>query len=461
MKEESIVGKIIIKGKLRLESPLIIGGGKNEFVDIEVLKDRNGTPFIPATSVIGVLRHYFNDNFPEKKGDQFDYFWGISEKIDPDKLKSIQSTFICHDLNSSETKISVRDGVRIDPGKQIAEDEGKYDFEIIEKGAEFDLFWEVTLRQIHDKDTFKQILGTMIEALKSGISIGAKTNNGFGKCKLNDVKILEFDFSKKDDVSEWLRQDFSSGKTSSDFIPYKKNNNVFSVDATFAVKNSIIVRAYSEKIDMPDAASITSNGEFILPGTSIKGAIRNRASKILKTLVKEGDNQKIEQKINHLFGTAGKNNDNEKIKSRVLIEEREIKGVKPELQTRIKIDRFTGGTVKSALFDTMPLWSSGEQDRSVNINIYIRDYKEWEAGLILHVLKDLWCEDLPIGGEKNVGRGVLKGIYACIKWKDSKGKDKKIEIRSDGKGGISSGESNVSELNNFSNNLKEEVRLWK
>jgi CRISPR/Cas system CSM-associated protein Csm3 (group 7 of RAMP superfamily) len=461
LKGESIAGKIIVKGKLRLESPLIIGGGKNEFVDIEVLKDRNGKPFIPATSVTGVLRHYFNDNFPEKKGDQFDYFWGISEKINPDKQKSIQSTFICQDLNSSEAKISVRDGVRINPENQIAEDEGKYDFEIIETGAEFDLFWEVTLRQIHDKDTFKQILATIIEPLKSGMSIGAKTNNGFGKCKLNDVKVLEFDFLRKEDVSKWLKQDFSSGKTSPDLTPYTKNSDVFSIEATFAVKNSIIVRAYSEKVDMPDATSITSNGEFVLPGTSIKGTIRNRASKILKTLVKSDDEPKIEQKINCLFGTAGKNNSNEKIKSRVLIEERGIKGVKPELQTRIKIDRFAGGNLKSALFDTMPLWNRGEQNRSVNINIYIRDYKEWEAGLMLHVLKDLWCEDLPIGGEKNVGRGILKGICACIKWKDREGKDKKIEMISDGKGGIFPGESNASELNNFANSLKEEATLWK
>lgn len=80
MKEESVIGKFIINGKLHLESPLIIGSGRGELVDIEVLKDETGIPFIPATSIIGVLRHYFEDNFPENKVDDFNYFWGVSQK---------------------------------------------------------------------------------------------------------------------------------------------------------------------------------------------------------------------------------------------------------------------------------------------------------------------------------------------------------------------------------------------
>jgi len=129
---------------LLLESPLIIGNGKSEFVDIEILKDKNDMPFIPGTSVIGVLRHYFTDNFPEKRGESFNYFWDSLKKSKSDnKQNTIQSAFICHDLYSTDAKIYVRDGVRINSAKQIAEDKGKYDFEIIDKGASFDLFWKL------------------------------------------------------------------------------------------------------------------------------------------------------------------------------------------------------------------------------------------------------------------------------------------------------------------------------
>ncbi|WP_269849664.1 hypothetical protein [Methanosarcina horonobensis] len=64
----------------------------------------------------------------------------------------------------------------------------------------------------------------------------------------------------------------------------------------------------------------------------------------------------------------------------------------------------------------MPLWSKGN-DEALNVKIKIEKYEPWEAGLMMQVLKDLWCGDLAIGGEKNVGRGVLQGLSAAIKWK--------------------------------------------
>jgi len=450
LNSESIVGKIILQGRLHLESPLIIGSGRDEFADIEVLKDENGNPFIPGTSIIGVLRHYFNENFPEHKGNDCDSFWGFSEKTNSDTQRSIQSSFICHDLYARMAKITLRDGIKIDPKTQTAEDKGKYNFEIIETGALFDLRWEVTLRQIHSKDAFMQILATIIEPLASGtFSIGAKTNNGFGRCKLENINVIEFDFKNKEDVLKWLEQDFSGGKSRLDGA-YKKQNNDFTIEAKFAVKNSIIVRAYSEKLYMPDAANITSNNDFVIPGTSLKGVIRNRALKILKTL----DVESAEQKINSLFGIAGEEEDTEKIKSRVVVDEKIIENVEPEQQTRIKIDRFTGGTVKTALFNSMPLWSKEGIKESVYVNIRIRKYQPWEAGLMLQVLKDMWCEDLPIGGEKNVGRGVLKGIWASIRWEDQ---ETPLEITSTEKGIEFSDNSVIKVLNNFAEKIKGEV----
>lgn len=181
----------------------------------------------------------------------------------------------------------------------------------------------------------------------------------------------------------------------------------------------------------------------MLPGTSVKGAIRHRALKILKTL--EIDD--AQERINNLFGTAGKNIDSKK--GRVLVEEKMIKKVYPEIQNRIEIDRFTGGTIKTALFNSMPLWSKDHCDESVNIIIKIRNYEEWEIGLLLHVLKDLWTEDLPVGGEKNIGRGILKGICACIKWDG-----KCLKIETGDKGLVFSDESYALELNQFAEKVK-------
>jgi len=73
MEAASIKGKVVIQGELHLKSPMIIGSGQDEFADIEVIKDCEGNPFIPATSLTGVIRHFFYENYPKrlKEIDQF------------------------------------------------------------------------------------------------------------------------------------------------------------------------------------------------------------------------------------------------------------------------------------------------------------------------------------------------------------------------------------------------------
>ncbi|MGH7455870.1 MAG: RAMP superfamily CRISPR-associated protein, partial [bacterium] len=90
-----------------------------------------------------------------------------------------------------------------------------------------------------------------------------------------------------------------------------------------------------------------------------------------------------------------------------------------ELQTRIRVDRFTGGVIEGGLFDSMPIFAPKE-NKTMTVRLEIDDYKDHEAGLLLLVLKDLWSGDLAIGGEKNIGRGVFEGVRAEIAWKNEK-----------------------------------------
>jgi CRISPR/Cas system CSM-associated protein Csm3 (group 7 of RAMP superfamily) len=412
-------GKIILEGVIELLSPAIIGSGRDENSDIDVLKDSEGKVYIPATSFTGVLRHAIKLGKTYKEDstykDKVEHFWGTSKnENNPQRLR--QSAIRIDDLlpdnnadkNSDKNpKVVIRDGVKIDNKKGIAEDKGKFDYEVIEPGARFNLHIEVTLDGIED-DFKKIMLVTMIDLLKKGeIRIGAKTNSGFGRINLVDEKICIFDFSKKEDVLRWLKQDFTVrselGAKSFEFKP-----RTFTISADFVIKNSLIVRSYNFDPDKPDIENIRSNGKPVLPGTSIKGAIRARAERIVKTLGKP------ESIISDLFGEVDEKKKFAK-KGRITVEESVIDGYPEEVQTRIKIDRFTGGTIESALLETKPLFSK-KDGKVINLKITIRDYKDHEAGLMLLVLKDLWTGDLPIGGEKAVGRGVLEGRKAVIEW---------------------------------------------
>ena len=403
-----INGKYILKGKIKLLSPLSIGNGIEENTDNDVILDSSGQPFIPATSFVGVLRHHIK--LKEKKyKDELKSFWGYTEDTKDEGLGSIVkcSDLVC--LSQENDIIKIRDGIRINTETGMVDQGAKYDFEIVEKDTQFKLNFEIDYNE-SNLSFVQQMLSTIISEMENeNVTIGAKTNSGLGKIKLIDTEVYHFDFSsRKGEALKWLKQEFTDPLQEIKVEPLKLAGKTFTINAQFDLKNSLIVRSYSEESDLTDAPSIKSGSDYIIPGTSMKGAIRSRAERILNTL---GKDPKILKK---LFGDAGEGGE-EAIKGKIQIDEIILPKFFAEIQRRIKIDRFTGGAMAGALFDSMPLFTDFKQ-KIKNVKITIRDFCDHEAGLILLVLKDLWTGDLAVGGEKNVGRGVLSGHYAKIEW---------------------------------------------
>jgi CRISPR/Cas system CSM-associated protein Csm3 (group 7 of RAMP superfamily) len=85
------------------------------------------------------------------------------------------------------------------------------------------------------------------------------------------------------------------------------------------------------------------------------------------------------------------------------------------VQSRIKIDRFTGGAYPTALFSEQPVFA--KDDTELTLYLELLSPKDYEIGLLLLLLKDLWTGDLPLGGEISVGRGRLRGRSATLIWK--------------------------------------------
>jgi CRISPR/Cas system CSM-associated protein Csm3 (group 7 of RAMP superfamily) len=261
--------------------------------------------------------------------------------------------------------------------------------------------------------------------LQNGIALGAKTSTGLGKLKLKDGFLFkEFDFKEAKHVIAWLMKDYLKGKDGDANDLFTITNHDFIIEAILEIKNSLIVRSYSNNPQAPDSIHIKSNGENILPGSSIKGALRSRSERILNTLWNSSPD--VQLMLDSLFGGFECNVDGEKIQdgyevaSRFGVDEVEIDDVAEELQTRIKIDRFTGGTIEAALFDNMPLFPKKDKEHIKKFRIQIKDAHDCDKGIALLLLKDLWTGTLAIGGERNVGRGVLEGKKAVIIDKSSK-----------------------------------------
>jgi CRISPR/Cas system CSM-associated protein Csm3 (group 7 of RAMP superfamily) len=303
-----------------------------------------------------------------------------------------------------------------------------------------------------------QYSSTILEMLKvndvddeqSGLRIGAKTNNGLGKIQLIDEKLYDYDFTDYKNVILWLKGNLEGNQEKparidiKNVIPLQKNEIDLIIDAYLDLKTSLIQRSYNDDPSMPDASHIQSEEILIKPdgkeeviknniltGSGTKGAITARAKRILNTIWTNDEQSKLKF-IDKLFGyvndpkdATDKREDKKPKKAKLQIEERELPAYVAELQSRIKIDRFTGGTINGALFDSMPLFNTKQVAQEIDlkkkytrITIRVRDCSEAEAGLMLLVLKDLWTGDLPVGGEKGIGRGVFNGDSASIKFQN-------------------------------------------
>ena len=416
MNDSSVIGKILIRGEIVLKSPLLIGDGAGEtsdnFKDIHVQKNQNNIPYIPGTSLAGVLREFLNETDSE-----------MTEKIfgDADKM---QSSIQIDDIELKNFKIISRDGVSIDSLTGVGIAGGKFDYEVVERGASGNLQMLINLRGCHIDDKnfteknyslekIKTTATKILQKLHDGINLGALTAKGLGKIQAKNISAEIFDFRKKADVISWLTDKNSDEKILPSTKEISANPDTFIVDADFIFNSSFIVRDYlnGEKVSEENkisAVSLKSLQDFVIPGTSWKGIFRHRANYILKKL-------QLENKVlDELMGTA----EGEKIKSRLQIEESYItpQNVSEVSHTRNKIDRFTGGTLQGTLFTTKPVWQKNSEP-TLHLHFEIKRAENFEAGLAIFILRDLYLGKVAIGGEKSVGRGTLTGLKAEIKFK--------------------------------------------
>lgn len=186
----------------------------------------------------------------------------------------------------------------------------------------------------------------------------------------------------------------------------------FFLEATFKLASPLLIRSGQDSTGCaPDVVHLRSHrdGELkpVLSGTSLAGVLRHRAERIVNTL------DKPDKILNDVFGIVEKNSKQAKA-SRLVVHESVIKKTADLVQTRIAIDRFTGGAYHGALFDEQPIF--GSDKTIVTVELELRNPKDYEIGLLLLLLKDLWTSDLPVGGESSIGRGRLQGKDATLTW---------------------------------------------
>lgn len=433
MNKESIAAKIVAQGELILDAPMLIGSGgsddSKDQKDIHVLRNKAGIPYIPGTSLAGVLRDFIEADDP-KIGE---LLFGTSKETE-NSNNEMQSAISFYDVKLSNADTIVRDGVSIDAVTGVAMAHHKFDYEAVDSGAHGILQIEITLRGIHAeiKENVNAALARLRDRLLGGFYLGAYTTKGLGRVHLKNLIIDYYDFTKPQDVLSWLKPKRGQAEQHHE---YKGNTGKrvyaasdFVVDAEFALTHSLIVRDYdkmardvatSGETSISAIMKTDSRGNYIIPGTSLKGVLRHRAEYILNKLGK--DIKLVELMMGPSPKTMKLNPNEAKKRSRFRVDETAIKsGVVSKEQSRNRIDRFTGGTINTALFTTKPVWQQQPAEPVLKLHFAVTKATEWEAGLTLLLLKDLWLGRIAIGGEKSIGRGTLAGISAAISYQGKK-----------------------------------------
>lgn len=434
------LAKIVVEA----ESPLAIGtGSANILTDSPVTTDINGLPFIPATSMAGVIRHALADDnlfgFQDAEGGEGSkiiFTDAVMIGKDGKAVDGLSDIDFTDDFYRNYANMPVRQHVRMNHCG-TAEKSGKFDGQVVYKGTRFVFEIEI-VSETDDIQPLHNIIGNLSSA---AFRIGGGTRKGYGKLKIIDrlCKIASVNLSNNAQLDAYLSKSALLSKDWKGYNVYKPLcDDIITSDWTIykltlkAADFTLFGSGLSD--DDADNVSVTepvvkwnvedgvekpqfTNRRMLIPASSVKGAIAHRTAYHYNKLTgyyATEENLKsaaVNTAVNALFGSAGQNG-NDSQRGNVLISD--IFGNEPaeKVLHHVKIDYFTGGAIDGALFQEKTVVAKNKEfELEILVSRHLtvdcdndKVYKAFEAALL-----DL-CEGLlPLGGATNRGYGIFSG----------------------------------------------------
>lgn len=438
------MARIIIEAK----APLNIGSGnKGIKSDSLVLRDVNGLPFIPGTTIAGLLRHTL--------GQEEDKYMGSQQMGSPliiteakmlDCDSSVLDGIISQEKLTSEflthfRQLPIRQHAKIGHRGATLKG-GKFDEEIVLKGTRFCFEMEMLSSNKEDEAKFKELLDTLSS---DTFRIGSGSRSGFGEIEvvggqcqykmidLTEDKQKEWYLKESSSLSEdWqdaeiidLKKPKAEGWTTYeiklnpvDFMLFGSGLGNDKADMTF-VRETFI--------DWSDECAQVKDLErvVLIPASSVKGALShrtafhyNRLTQVFADALNDEECMKYVGKNNiavkTLFGSEGESTDGKlqnKKRGNVLMSDIiEEVPLSTKVLNHVSIDRFTGGAIDGALFNEETLYAKGH---TYNLKLLVNNAAFKGNDLVKtafeDALKDLCSGMLPLGGGVNRGNGCFEG----------------------------------------------------
>lgn len=407
--------------------PLHVGSASGDQGEV-LIRQTSGIPFIQASSISGVLRSYC-ESISEKEIVRT--LFGGSEDGGEGRIRVTDGEFMQGDGKKDCTlKLELRPRLKLNnatgtvaaasvksEGKETSGQ--KLEMQYVGAGARFSF----ELYVYDENEQEKGMILRALAALNAGeIQIGGQKSNGCGYITIDSVLSNTYDMRISGERKAWIEKTASHPETLKlPDLDESDLRNAYEITVYASTESELLVKGLTvEKFgkDAPKAENMkNAAGNYIIPGSSFKGAIRNRMEMIAAymnaedTLITDAfgktSDKKESGKVGNLkFRDIVLYDENDKSSKETTLRSSAVKAdktAKTALRTRIRVDRFTGGVMNGALFSELNV--SGRLD----ITVLIADRGNTEAvmGLLLFALRDLQSKKYAVGSGQNIGKGYL------------------------------------------------------
>jgi len=155
-----------------------------------------------------------------------------------------------------------------------------------------------------------------------------------------------------------------------------------------------------------------SEWEVFIPGSTLKGAFRKRASMVINTLME--DRRNIQKVLDRLFGAQGKRG-LLFFSDAYLMDPKEADNAFCSMDG-VRMDPSTGRPVEEAKSDYLFLYGN---DLRFTFQVDVQDVSEADLdvlGILGHLIRDFTQGDIPIGSLKTSGFGWVGSIVNEVEW---------------------------------------------
>lgn len=441
IKATTYTHRYLLRFILEAETPLALGSGEKDVItDSLAATDVNGFPYLPGTSIAGVVRSLFGndkDLFGHQdglkgKGSEILFTEGKIVDLDGNVMDGL-SPKCSKEFKDLYTMLPVRQHVNID-GRGTASNKGKYDNQVVFAGTRFCFEVEI-LGNKFTKDKMEDVIKTINN---KSFRLGSGSRHGYGQMKVVKYWSAEIDLRKLDQQtlylkkksnlnSEWEGWGKPIAGSNDDMNPDKwtkyelklKADDFFLFGSGFGDEegNADMTGVREKRISWDDEKKKGSIKEscVVIPASSLKGALRHRVAyhynKKIQAYVGNEKAKEADENIavEKLFGS----NKDEKnlVRGNVLFSDivKKSSKVQSKLINHNSIDRFTGGTIDGALFTELADYGGGEVFET---EIYVANeaLKDNDVKYAFNQsLIDIRSGMLPLGGGVNRGNGMFRG----------------------------------------------------